>query len=70
MTPLRMTVEVSLSCHPERSEGSCRVEVSLSCHPERSEGSQARGEEMLRGVDPERSEGLSMTVRRMKSVTT
>ncbi len=29
------------------------------CHPERSEGSGSTGAEMLRGVYPERSEGLS-----------
>ncbi len=34
----------------------------MFCHPERSEGSSAMGREMLRGVYPERSEGLSMTV--------
>jgi hypothetical protein len=32
------------------------------CHPERSEGSLSLGTEMLRGVYPERSEGLSMTL--------
>ncbi len=33
----------------------------MFCHPERSEGSLSMGSEMLRGVYPERSEGLSMT---------
>ena len=33
----------------------------MFCHPERSEGSIEMGSEMLRGVYPERREGLSMT---------
>src|SRR5262249_55225159 len=35
--------------------------VCLACHPERSEGSPWSGTEILRGVSPERSEGLRMT---------
>ncbi len=34
-----------------------------ACHPERSEGSGSTGGEILRGVYPERSEGLRMTAR-------
>ncbi len=39
------------------------VGTVAACHPERSEGPVAIGSEMLRGVYPERSEGLSMTGR-------
>ncbi len=35
-----------------------------ACHPERSEGSGSTEGEILRGVYPERSEGLRMTAAR------
>jgi hypothetical protein len=38
-----------------------RARSAMFCHPERSEGSITMGIQMLRGVYPERSEGLSMT---------
>ena len=39
----------------------CHRGIECTCHAERSEASQPWPEEILRGVDPEPSERLSMT---------